>query len=67
MNLFLSEENKALQLDLPDADVVYYPNFFSKEKADTYFKTLLSETNWQQDDITAVSYTHLTLPTICSV
>ncbi len=58
MNLFLSEENKALQLDLPDADVVYYPNFFSKEKADTYFKTLLSETNWQQDDITVFGKTY---------
>ena len=51
MNLFASEENE-IQLDLPQADIVYYPSFFSSEKASDYYNRLLSETEWQHDDIT---------------
>lgn len=39
------------QLPLKDAEVVYYPNFFSNKEADNYFNTLLHETKWQQDKI----------------
>ena len=39
-------------LNLPDAEFIYYPNFFSKEKADLFYETLLKETPWQQDEIT---------------
>ncbi|HBY67399.1 MAG TPA: alpha-ketoglutarate-dependent dioxygenase AlkB [Flavobacteriaceae bacterium] len=59
MNLFSSEEHKNLiNLNLLGADVTYYPNFFSKKIADTYFETLLIETNWQQDDITIFGKTY---------
>ena len=66
-------------LNLPDAEIIYYQSFYSSEIADRYFQQLRDETEWQQDDIkifgkvypqprlTAVSYTHLTLPTIYSV
>lgn len=50
MNLFASEENE-IQLDLPQADIVYYPSFISSEKASDYYNRLLSETDWQQDNI----------------
>ena len=50
MNLFSSHENE-IHLDLPQADIVYYPSFFSSEKASTYYNRLLSETDWQHDDI----------------
>lgn len=37
---------------LQDAEVYYYPNYFTKEESDTFFQELLKETIWQQDDIT---------------
>ena len=42
---------KGSRLDLPDSDIIYYPKFFSKPKADSYFINLLTDTAWQQDDI----------------
>lgn len=38
-------------LDLPDADITYYPNFISIAEANQIFERLLQETPWQQDDI----------------
>ena len=49
LNLFNQEP---INLNLPDAEFIYYPNFFSKEKADIFFETLLEETPWQHDEIT---------------
>jgi alkylated DNA repair dioxygenase AlkB len=51
MDLFNSESNHATQLQLKDAEVLYYPSFFTPEKASTYFHELNKETSWQQDDI----------------
>ena len=50
MNLFASEEN-FISLNLPDADIDYYPNFLSSEKASEYFNIFLKQIEWQQDDI----------------
>ena len=47
-----------IQFDLPDAAIVYYPDFFGKEKADTLFEKLKSEILWQQDDITVFGKTY---------
>ena len=49
LNLFNQEP---IHLSLPDAEFIYYPNFFSKVKADLFFETLLNETPWQHDEIT---------------
>lgn len=38
-------------LNLKDANVIYYPNFFNKTSADVYFKDLLINTPWQHDKI----------------
>ena len=48
-SLFNSEP---LTLDLPDAEIIYYPQFFDKEQADKIYSELLQEIAWQQDDIT---------------
>lgn len=45
-NLFTQEP---AALDLPDADVRYYPNFI--ENSSVIYQTLLEEINWQQDTI----------------
>ena len=47
-----------IKLDLPGADVTYYPDFFSPEEAAIYFETLLKETPWQQDDIKVFGKVH---------
>ncbi len=49
---------EAIRLNLPDADIVYYPNFFTKEEADFYYDHLRNETPWQQDQITVYGKTH---------
>lgn len=49
LNLFSLEK---LNLNLPDAEFIYIPNFISHEKGIEYFNNLLQNTPWQQDDIT---------------
>ena len=53
--LFNSEP---LILDLPDAEIIYYPQFFDKEQADQIYAELLQEIAWQQDNITVFGKTH---------
>ena len=53
--LFNSEP---LILDLPDAEIIYYPQFFDKENADKIYTELLQEIAWQQDNITVFGKTH---------
>ncbi len=44
--------------NLPDAEIEYYPNFFSLETANMMFAKLKQETPWQQDQITVFGQTH---------
>ncbi|WP_315897468.1 alpha-ketoglutarate-dependent dioxygenase AlkB family protein [Dokdonia sp. Hel_I_53] len=48
MELFDSFPQK---LNLPEADVVYYPAIFNKKEAAHYFETLYKNTHWRQDQI----------------
>jgi alkylated DNA repair dioxygenase AlkB len=47
-----------LILNLPDAEIIYYPQFFDKEQADQIYSELLQEIAWQQDNITVFGKTH---------
>ncbi len=47
-----------IKLDLPDADIIYYPNFFAKLEADEYYQSLLKNTPWQQDEIKVYGKIH---------
>ena len=47
-SLFQSETTV---LNLPDAEIIYYPHFFDKREADAIFAQLKNDTSWQQDDI----------------
>ncbi len=49
-NLFFNEE--PIYLYLPDAEFIYYPNFFDTNKANLLFEKLLKETKWQHEEIT---------------
>lgn len=54
-SLFPSE---AIHFELPDAKIIYYPDFFDKEKGDVFFEKLKTEIPWQQDDITIFGKTY---------
>ncbi len=47
-----------LKLDLPEADITYYPKFLSKEQADFYLKHFKGTIPWQQDAITVFGKTY---------
>ncbi|RZS93115.1 alpha-ketoglutarate-dependent dioxygenase AlkB family protein [Aquimarina brevivitae] len=49
MKLF--EDDNPKNLNLPDAEVAYYPNLIAPGQALNYYNTLLKEVPWQQDDI----------------
>ncbi|RZK12854.1 MAG: alpha-ketoglutarate-dependent dioxygenase AlkB [Flavobacterium sp.] len=38
-------------LDLPDAEISYYPSFFDESESEIIFKELLKMIPWQQDEI----------------
>jgi alkylated DNA repair dioxygenase AlkB len=50
--------SKEIQLNLPDADISYFPNVFSEAESNALFTTILNETNWQQDAITVFGKTY---------
>lgn len=45
------QNKQGFSLHLPDADIMYYPNFLSNKEATAIFETLQQQTPWQQDDI----------------
>ncbi|MGB6151353.1 MAG: alpha-ketoglutarate-dependent dioxygenase AlkB [Pricia sp.] len=42
---------KTNRLNLPDADILYFPDFLYKDEADRYFRHFKEDVPWQQDDI----------------
>ena len=48
-----------INLEMNDADVIYYPNFFNNNESDIYFKSLLNNLNWKQDTITVFGKSYL--------
>ncbi len=55
MDLFSQEKQ---HFNLPNAELIYIPGFFTKQESDAYFKALKSDTNWQHDDITIFGKTY---------
>ncbi len=55
MDLF-SEEKTTLKL--PNAELIYIPNFLSTSRATQYFEELKETTNWQEDNITIFGKTY---------
>lgn len=55
MNLFASIENKDvgsfIEIDLPDAEIRFYENFFDQSECELLFKNLLEKVNWRNDKI----------------
>jgi alkylated DNA repair dioxygenase AlkB len=57
MNLLFQSES--IPLNLPDAEIIYYPHFFDKKEADSLFDQLTTDIPWQQDDIRVFGKMHL--------
>ncbi len=38
-----------IEFKLKDAEIIYYPDFFSEKESCHYFNILLQETLWQQE------------------
>jgi len=51
MDLFEKPSNSPEQIELPDAELLYWPHFFSMEDADQWYEKLLKCIDWQQKSI----------------
>ncbi|NRB58838.1 MAG: alpha-ketoglutarate-dependent dioxygenase AlkB [Winogradskyella sp.] len=55
MELFSQEKE---QFVLPNAELIYVSNFFSKQESDGFFNTINHQTNWHHDDIKVFGKTY---------
>lgn len=55
MSLFPTEK---IDFDLPNAAIVYYPNFIDLDQSNLFFNRLLQEVPWQQDEIIVYGKNH---------
>lgn len=55
MNLFSEEKQHFI---LPNAELIYVPDFFNSQEADNYYRIIKDQTNWQHDDITVFGKTY---------
>lgn len=55
MTLFLNEKTT---FQLPNAELIYIPNFYNNSEADQYFSRLRKTISWQQDDIKVFGKTY---------
>jgi hypothetical protein len=51
MTLFADTNSKIIKLNMPDADISYFPNFFSFEESKLLYHNLTEKIKWQQDFI----------------
>ncbi|GAA4774661.1 MULTISPECIES: alpha-ketoglutarate-dependent dioxygenase AlkB family protein [Flavobacterium] len=56
MSLFPDEK---IVFTLPNAEIEYFPSFFSLEESNNLFEKLKTEVQWQQDTITVFGHSHL--------
>lgn len=47
-----------IELNLPDSDITYYPDFFTLKESEVYYQYLLKHVPWQQDDIIVFGKTY---------
>lgn len=50
--------NERIDLDLPDAEVIYFPSFLDAEQSASIYQHLTAETPWRNDSITLFGKTH---------
>ena len=53
-----SYDNTPVQLDMPDAELKYYPNFIPQQEADTLMTLLYQQLDWRQEQLRLYGKTH---------
>jgi alkylated DNA repair dioxygenase AlkB len=51
-------QSESIVLNLPNAEIIYYPHFFDKKEADAILAQLTNDIPWQQDDIRVFGKIH---------
>lgn len=58
--LFTSGDLHIQKFDIPDTELTLWEHFFSRNDADQFYKNLMDQTPWKQEEITVYDKTHLT-------
>jgi len=58
-DIFTSNTPKKTVFNVPDADLMLYEGFFTKEESDAYYNFLLANTRWKEADLTVYDKTHI--------
>ena len=57
---FNSGDLRITEFDLPDAELKLWEHLFTRNESDTFYKILMEQTPWKQEEITVYDKTHLT-------
>ena len=63
--IFSSGRSGKKIFDLPDTELILHDNFFTKEESDHYYKTLLSQSSWQEYEMEIYDKVHTVPRMIC--
>lgn len=55
-----SENMKVEELNITNGFLIVVPNYLTQQQADSYFRSLQQDLNWEQSNITLFGKTHLT-------
>ena len=55
---FFTTQDTCHEIDIPDGRLSFYPQFFSANMADQYFKALMADISWKIEKITVYGKTH---------
>jgi alkylated DNA repair dioxygenase AlkB len=58
--LFNSGDLHVKTFDIPDAELTLWAHFFPRMQADQYYRSIMLDTPWKQEEITVYDKTHLT-------
>ncbi|CAN1554242.1 AlkB Alkylated DNA repair protein [Flavobacteriaceae bacterium] len=58
MKSLFENTSEPIYFNVPDAEIIYYPNFFDTVESDLLFQELLLTIPWQQDDIKVFGKVH---------
>ncbi|QIH39569.1 alpha-ketoglutarate-dependent dioxygenase AlkB [Flavobacterium sp. Sr18] len=58
MKSLFESTSETIVIDLPEAEIIYYPQFYDKEQADIIFAELAKDIPWQQDEIRVYGKIH---------
>lgn len=58
-DIFTNSSPRKEVFDVPDAELMLFEGFFSKEESDLYYDVLLKQTKWKEADLKIYDKTHI--------